>query len=193
MKNNVIACLVMLMAAVGASAQDSSRLFELKSGVITRESIVEGQRLETKLYFDDYGRRFAEYVTLHCYIDGELKEVLVNGLFCSNGHLYSIEYAKKAKTELTEPPVNFLNITEDMKKTYRIKKIGKEEMCGKPCDVYSLRGKGIMSQSKTTAWVWKGITMKKDVRVLNIYYEETANDIQENVHVDPSVFIVPEF
>ena len=191
MKRMIISVIVFTVTYICACAQEEPlKHYDLKSGIITKETVINEQALETKIYFDDYGNKIATYMSVPYYVGDQLLEYRLFAKFVMDGKFITVDYANKTKTEkdLAEIEfINFLNLGKDVIKRNKIKKKGKEMVCGRPCDIYSFNG------GKTMMSVWKGIALKNSVKILNICQDETAVDIQENVDVDPSRFIIPDY
>ncbi len=62
-------------------------------------------------------------------------------------------------------------------------KIGTESIIGKPCEIYSGMG--------TKIWIWNGIALKTDVKVLGQKTTWTATSVKVNENVPSSKFEVP--
>ena len=87
----------------------------------------------------------------------------------------------------------FETLYQDVIKKYKITRLGEEDVCGKPCVKYSCLIKGQGIRTKVQVWVWRGISLKKKVFTLPLNMEYEAIDVQEDVPIDPSVFVVPDY
>ncbi|MBP9986354.1 MAG: hypothetical protein KBT44_00325 [Bacteroidales bacterium] len=192
MKRIIIALFIAALAHSAVVAQEPPKRYGIKSGIISRD-MKHGQK--STFYFDDYGHKTAEINTAIMCVDGVHRDTVGTGTIMVDGQRYYVSYVWKTKRLIGHESemVNFLNLTQDMVKEYGIKKVGTEEVCGRPCDIYFLHYKYIGLPVVETVWVWKGIFLKKETKSYGLYKTMETTDIQENVPVDPSVFIVPDF
>ena len=61
------------------------------------------------------------------------------------------------------------------------------------CDIYTSRTKYEGFDWVVKSWVWEGIILKKTISYIDMYQVIETTDFQENVPVDPEVFVVPDF
>lgn len=195
MKKVVIAVLFAILASTTISAQESNRRTEMKSAVITMTSELMEQTLITMKYIDDYGNKHAQFTMTPFYEDGKRIDSLIVGRVRVNGKDITIDYINKCLSvkENESGFISFLNLNDDVIKKYKIKKLGEEEVCGKPCTKYSMSYKINGLKTKDLVWVWKGVTLKRRVISFVSDREVVATDIQEDVPIDPSVFVVPDY
>lgn len=195
MKKVVIAVLFAILASTTLSAQEGNRRTEMRSAIITMSSEFMEQTLITKKYLDDYGSKFAQFTVAPYFEEGERKDSLLVGRIRNNGKDTTVDYINKVLVVQSDDDnvVNFLNLTDDVIKKYGIKKLGEEDVCGKPCTKYSMSYKISGLKTKDLVWVWKGVTLKRRVISFVSDREVVATDIQEDVPIDPSVFVVPDY
>ena len=195
MKKLEVFVLFVILTAATALAQEKERLVDFKSGIITMTSDLLGQTVITKKYYDDYGRKFAQFTMEPYYEDGERKDTLLIGRIRGDVNNIVVDYANKVlrvqSRDSTE--INFVNLSEEAIKKYKIKRLGEEEVCEKPCVKYSFSYKSQGQNLKYQVWVWKGVTLKKRVKSLFLDYESEATAIQVDVPVDSTVFVVPDY
>ena len=192
--NKVLIVVLSIFTAFTAFAQDNRRT-EMKSGIITMASELLGREVITKKYFDDYGVKSSEFTSATFYENGERKETLLYGRARSGDCVFFVDHLNKALrvTAKDSDIINFLGLTDDIIEKYQIKRLGEEEVCGKPCTKYSLILDNNGKRAKGQAWVWKGITLKTRVKSFPLEYEIEAIDIQLDVPIDSSVFVVPDY
>lgn len=192
MKRIIIALFIAALAHSAVVAQELPKRYGIKSGIISRD-MRHGQR--STYYFDDYGHKTAEINIATMWVGGVPRDTVGTGTIMVDGQRYWVSYVWKTKqlTGNESELFNFLNLTQDIVKKNRIKKIGEEEVCGRPCEIYSLHDKYNGLPVVHKVWVWKGIFLKKETKSYGLYKTMETTDIQENVPVDPSVFIVPDF
>lgn len=190
----MIVLFIFLTAAITIS-QENDRRIKMKSAIITMSSEFMEQTLITKKYLDNYGHRFAQFTMMPYFEDGERKDTLIKGRIRSEGKDITVDYINRVLTVQNDESevINFLNLTEDVIKKYSIKRLGEEDVCGKPCVKYSMSYKIQGVNSKDYVWVWNGITLKRSIKSFLQDSEIVAIDIQLDVPIDSSVFIVPDY
>lgn len=173
-----------LAIAISAFAQDGKK-FEIKSGIAKMVTEVMGQKIESTVYFDNYGAL-------------EASKMNANGMeICTinkEGKTYMVNYtAKNVQTVPQQADINFLNLTEDVMKQYKIGMVGFEKVGERDCQKYTYETSVMGQTVKSTAWVWKGLTIKNVTEAGGVTVTITAAEIQENAEIDPAVFEVPTF
>jgi hypothetical protein len=94
---------------------------------------------------------------------------------------------------LPEKPINYLQLTPEIREKYKIKDAGEETVVGKTCKKYSLEITQMGQILKTTNCVWKGLVLKAEISSGGMLVStEIAIDIQENVPVSADKFTIPE-
>ena len=175
-----------LMAlCLGAAAQE--KIYSVKSGKVTMEMDMMGQKIVQQNYFDDYGVKQATVMEKMRSIEVDGKNVMIDDA---------------AKTAISMPgmgpqmggnnKINFLNLDEKTIKKNKIKEEGQEEVAGKMCTKYSYRmlmmGQGV----NVHAWVYKGITLKTTIKTDFGEMVTKATKVEEDIQVDPALFVLPE-
>ena len=196
MKKLIIIAALMAFC-LGVQAQE--KRYSVKSGIITMEMDMMGQAIVQEIYFDDYGAKQATVMnmrgqkTRNIVVDG--KTVMVND---------------EEKTAMTMPSmgpggpgggpgaglmgsdINYLNLDEKTIKKNKIKELGEEEIIGLPCKKYSYRVMMMGGAMTTYVWVYKGITLKTSMKTDFGEMGMAATKLQEDVEIDPAMFVVPE-
>lgn len=191
--------IVLLLTAVTYSAsfaQEAPRRYGIKSGILTQVTSINGIPAKAMFYFDDYGSTTADYQYQMVNRDGKEEPILFTARILKDGQMYSVSYIRKQKkaTHKESELLNFNNLTNEVIKKNHIKKHrGQEEICGKMCDIYTTRTKYEGFDWVVKSWVWKGIILKKTISYIDMYQVIETTDFQENVPVDPEVFVVPDF
>ena len=182
--------LVVLLSfiAISLSAQDAK--YEIKSAIIKKKSVMMDRESESTTYFDDYGKKEATEMTFN--FDGNESSIrtIIEGTSSVSINLTTKE-GYRGRGMMRGAPINYLNMTPEVKERYKIKEAGEETLIGKPCKIYSLEmtmGDFTM-QMKT--WVWKGIVLKSETSTDRGTFGETATSIQE-VAVPAEKFVIPE-
>jgi len=87
--------------------------------------------------------------------------------------------------------VNFLALTDEVKKKHQIQANGIEQILDKPCNryemIYTAQGQSV----KATVWIWQGLTLKSRMNMGGTSAEEEAIEIQESVAIAPEKFVLP--
>lgn len=174
-----------LVAAV-ASAQPKDALFGVKSGIVTMSMDMMGMEIVQDIYFDDYGQKQVTVANFN----GQKNRIITE-----NGSQIMInDEAKTAQRMPSFGPqerINFLNLTDAVKKQNKIKELGTETIAGKECKKYSVTITAMGQTQGQTVWVYKGITLKSVTESMMGSMEQTATKIQENVTIEPSMFEIP--
>lgn len=179
-----------LMAlCLGAAAQE--KIYSVKSGKVTMEMDMMGQKIVQQNYFDDYGVKQATVMEM---MGQKMRSIEVDGK--------NVMIDDAAKTAISMPgmgpqmggnnKINFLNLDEKTIKKNKIKEEGQEEVAGKMCTKYSYRmlmmGQGV----NVHAWVYKGITLKTAIKTDFGEMVTKATKVEEDIQVDPALFVLPE-
>jgi catabolite regulation protein CreA len=179
-----------LMAlCLGAAAQE--KIYSVKSGKVTMEMDMMGQKIVQQNYFDDYGVKQATVMEM---MGQKMRSIEVDGK--------NVVIDDAAKTAISMPgmgpqmggnnKINFLNLDEKTIKKNKIKEEGQEEVAGKMCTKYSYRML-MMGQGVTVhAWVYKGITLKTAIKTDFGEMVTKATKVEEDIQVDPALFVLPE-
>ena len=178
-----------LMAlCLGAAAQE--KIYSVKSGIVTMEMDMMGQKVVQQMYFDDYGTKQATVMEM---MGQKMRSIEVDGK--------NVMIDDAAKTAMSMPGmgpqmgnnrINFLNLDEKTVKKNKIKVLGEEEVAGKMCIKYSMK-EFVMGQLVTIRmWVYEGITLKSAVQTDFGEMIQQAVSVEENVEIDPAMFTIPE-
>jgi hypothetical protein len=186
---------VLEAAAEESRTENSHKKYEVKSGIVTFETVMEmgNTKINSRkiLYFDDYGIKESEeeYKT-----DASWKEVLESRNFVKDGYRYncSFSYKNGAKTKAMGygvAPVFNMEEAATMKEN-NYKELPEEEVCGKPCKGFSM--KTASGDIKMNGW--NGITLRTtlDNPSMKMRSETKAVKIEENVAIPEDKFMVPE-
>ena len=187
MKRIMTLCAVLLVA-VTAMAQDGAKRYGLKSGEYKTEMDMMGQKINATVYFDDYGAK--QFTRTKMEMMGMSMDM---GTLMLGNKTYMINYGDKTVQEMpAQESINYLDITDDVAKKYKVQELGKETIDGKECTKYSAEISQMGQTAKTTVWVWKGFAMKNVIDAGGMAITQLSKDIKEGP-VDASVFEVPKF
>ena len=187
MKTKLFFTAMSLFLTFALSAQEAK--YEIKSAVINKTMEMMGQKFEGVQYFDDYGK--LESTTVNMTMQG----VTMRMLTINKGEtIIVINLDNKSGTKMTLPekPINYLNMTQEVKDKFKVKDLGEEEIAGKQCKKYSLEVNQMGQTASVTAWVWKGLVMKSTTTAAGMTVTEYTTEIKENVSVDAEKFAIPE-
>jgi hypothetical protein len=179
----------LLALCLGAAAQE--KIYSVKSGKVTMEMDMMGQKIVQQIYFDEYGAKQATVMEM---MGQKMRSIEVDGK--------NVAVDDAAKTAISMPgmgpqmggnnKINFLNLDEKTIKKNKIKEEGQEEVAGKMCTKYSYRmlmmGQGV----NVHAWVYKGITLKTAIKTDFGEMVTKATKVEEDIQVDPALFVLPE-
>lgn len=179
----------LMVLCLGAAAQE--KIYSVKSGKVTMEMDMMGQKIVQQNYFDDYGVKQATVMEM---MGQKMRSIEVDGK--------NVVIDDAAKTAISMPgmgpqmggnnKINFLNLDEKTIKKNKIKEEGQEEVAGKMCTKYSYRML-MMGQGVTVhAWVYKGITLKTAIKTDFGEMVTKATKVEEDIQVDPALFVLPE-
>lgn len=179
------------LMALCLSAAAQEKIYSVKSGKVTMEMDMMGQKIVQQNYFDDYGVKQATVMEM---MGQKMRSIEVDGK--------NVVIDDAAKTAISMPgmgpqmggnnKINFLNLDEKTIKKNKIKEEGQEEVAGKMCTKYSYRML-MMGQGVTVhAWVYKGITLKTAIKTDFGEMVTKATKVEEDIQVDPALFVLPE-
>jgi len=171
---------------IGAHAQE--KLYEVKSGKVTMEMDMMGQKIVQELYFDDYGAKQATVMNMQ---GQKMRSIQKDGS--------SIMINDADKTAMRMPAmgmgqntINFSALDEKTIKKNRIEEAGEEVIAGKTCKKYKYKVMMMGQAVNATAWVYKGITLKSSMNTDFGEMGQTATKIEEDITIEPSMFTIPE-
>lgn len=180
--------MMLLIAAVGMITAQEAK-YEIKSGIVKKVSNVMGQKVESILYFDDYGKMEAVETTVNVAGTEKHMRTLDEG-----NSIASIDLDAKTVQRMEKPDKldNFLTLTDEQKEKYKYQELGEETFLDRPCKKVSLELTEMGQTFQGTLWLWKGIPLKTETQVGGTTVVEEAVEVQENVEVPAEKFTVPE-
>jgi hypothetical protein len=184
---------VLLLSGIAVAVSAQKAKYELKSAIIKKETAVMGQKFETMWYFDDFGVKESVEITVkNGIVEGVDKHVrtILDSVSMTN---VDLDLRQAKKVILPEKPVNYLQLTPEIREKYKIKDTGEETVAGKICKKYSLEVVQMGQTLKINICVWKGLVLKTETSGGGMLIStETAIDIQEDVPVPADKFTIPE-
>jgi outer membrane lipoprotein-sorting protein len=174
--------------------------YKIKSGIVTTEmdNPLGGGKIQTILYFDDYGAKEATETKNETTMMGvtiKTHDIEIN----RDGYRYKLDLEKKTGTKFKMPnmssgiasfaSMSAADLASDMAKEYNIKKEPSQTIAGKECDVYSMDNK--TRQMKGTVASFQGIPMKVDQEMMGMKIKSEVVKFEENVALPAGIFDVP--
>ena len=171
----------------------TAKKYELKSGIITFETMMEmsGMKISGKtiLYFDDYGMKECR----EKYEDGKLKES-----FLSDGvNLISLYHENKLVVKSgkayrgTEMRFEWNEISQKDKDAGLATQGGKETVAGKDCETFTVITQTAGAKTATKYAGWNHIVLSMELNSKDMKSTTKAVKIEENIPVPAEKFIAP--
>jgi hypothetical protein len=191
MKKCLFLLLVIFVLLATAIAQAQLKKYDIKSGIITYESIMKMGDFEIKkkiiVYFDDFGMKECR----ETYDNNKLEE----SYFSDGKTIYSVKHNQKAAFKQgtasrgTELRVEWSEFgTEKDRQSGKYKKLPSKKVAGKDCDMFEYNdGKGTL----TTYGGWSKILLYMKLKTKSVENIQKAVKVEENVTVSPDKFKVP--
>lgn len=184
MKNFIIA--FMMTLCISAAAQE--QFYTVRSGIVTMEMEMMGQKVTQMIYFDDYGAKQATLM--------EMRGRKVRSLEVDGKNMMIDDQEKTAMSMPSMGPqmkkINFSNLDEKTIRKNKIKELGEEEVAGKTCTRYSYKMLMMGNVITTYVWVYKGVILKTSVKTDFGEIGMTATKIEEDVEIDPALFTISD-
>lgn len=96
------------------------------------------------------------------------------------------------RVNLPTKPINYLQISDEIRDQYKLKEAGEEAIGDKTCKIYTLEISQMGQTLQLKVWVWKGIALKSETSAGGtLLATETTTDIQENTAVLQDKFSLP--
>ncbi|MBR6882474.1 MAG: DUF4412 domain-containing protein [Bacteroidales bacterium] len=179
---------VALLVAVATLAQEAPKRFGIKSGEITTQTDLMGQKMAATTYFDNYGA--LQYSRTKMSVMGMDIDM---GTLQRDGKTYMINYSEKTVQEMpAQQEINYMNLTDEVIAKNKVQEVGEEEVSGKPCKVYSMEISQMGQSARVKASVWEGIPMKTVTSAMGMDIVAEVIEVKECA-VDASLFEVPKF
>jgi len=180
----------MLSAAVTAVAQESSKKYEIKSGIVKGVTEMMGQKIEAVSYFDNYGAWEVSKTKTSVPGMGEMEVATIT----KDGKSYMVNYSARQVQEMpVQESINYLAVSKEAIAKYKLRETGTETIGDKECIKYTAEMSQMGQTATITAWVWKGYPIKSVTSVAGIEITVEVTEFTENAEVDPALFEVPAF
>lgn len=170
------------------NAQEEHR-YGVKSGYMKTVSILGEHKSYNYYWFDEYGYKEKGVTESDM---GEFGTFTSTMIFIGEEG-WAINADNQVKKMEGRPEVNWLTITPEQMKKYKIEKIGEEVYKGYPCTVYTEERKQMLSKVMVTNWVYKGIVIRQHFKKklsADTYVE--LEELKENAKVPAGTFDIPK-
>ena len=194
MKAKALLTSIMMLAAVTLFAQEENapvKKYGFKSAIVKLATDVMGQKVESTAYIDEYGAKECQKTKVDVPGMGSVESATIS----KDGKTWSVNYTLNQVQEMDINPAdqpNFLNLTDEAKKKFKIQEVGTEKVLDKDCIVYTLETEAQGMTAKLKVWVYKGFTMKTETEVMGMKIAAVATEFKEDAMVLPQVFDVPK-
>lgn len=195
---NIIYCLFLSFTIVSCGQtdkknkttnQDNYKKYPFKSAIITY-AVSGNTKGQKQLYIDDYGYREAAYSqTKMKFMGVEETENKVSILIGSDIVEVDIENNTATKTSnpfaaayAKEIGKDYIELGENALTTMGFKKTGMESILGKNCTIW---------EGMSKLWVWKGLTLKSETKMMGMTIKEIATNIEIDAKVSQNKFELP--
>ncbi|MBQ6254439.1 MAG: hypothetical protein IJK05_07310 [Bacteroidales bacterium] len=195
MKTRLILASLLTLATFSLFAQEEKepvKKYGFKSAIIKLSSDVMGQAVESTVYIDDYGAKECQKVKVSIPGMGDIETATI----AKDGKAWSVNYTMKQVQEVdmsASDKLNFLELTDEIRKKYNIQEAGVEKVLDLECQVYTLENEAQGVKAKIKGWIYKGMTLKSETEAAGMTITVTPVEFKENAVVLPQVFDVPKY
>jgi hypothetical protein len=161
--------------------------YPFKSGIIKYANDAMGMKSTLTVYFDNYGAKECAVSE----IDMNGQKMTMRSLVVDN-YLYQLamDQGSGSKVKVDDNFKTYLFDTEEFEKRMaevKGKKLGTEDVLGKPCQIYSMEENGAVSK----IWVWKNVVLKMTAQQDAMEMSMLAVDIKETGDLPKGIFEIP--
>jgi hypothetical protein len=207
-KLNILLSLVIVLTSCNGTSQNKLKRYNVKSGIVKYTTTISGKMMGStitgsgteSLFFKDYGAvelkesESTKTTTMKFFGRKKVetaKEHTINKL--DNGKNYLVDFKTKTITENRDPAMDLMKQTntdageagKSMLESMGGKKVGNETYKDHNCEVWEFPG--------GKQWIYKGVMLKLDMKVLGIRNVTEATSIKFNASVPSSNFKLPDF
>jgi hypothetical protein len=178
-----------ILAVCPQDAQTQFKKYDIKSGIITFETVIDMGTMKIKnksmVYFDDYGMK-------ECH-DIYAGERLTSSLFSDGQMVYEVNHGKKTASVRekayrgTEFRFDWNEISEKDRTSGKAKKLPNVAVAGKNCESFMVGS----SADKTVYAGYGHVCLMIDLSSSTMRSEIKAVKFEENAKVPPEKFAVP--
>ena len=198
MKKSVLLVIVAISIAATSFAQEKRYGFE--SAILKRKSVIQAAGIEQTVsstqYIADYGVKESAETAMN--VQG--MEIFTFSMM-KDGYAYTANLTTKQGMKVMNlatvlgdySAIDYLNLTDEVKKQFQIEENGNEQFLGKNCKSYGLTITVQGQTMKATVLVWQGLALKLSATAQNnISITDEVTEIQEGVKVPNEKFELPE-
>ncbi len=184
----IIIIVTLAVLGITAHAQEETRMYDVKSGIVTMEMDMMGRKVVQEIYFDDYGAKQAMMVDFR---GQKMRGIEVDGETIMIDDEKNIA-VKMPSMGMTNEKINFLDQSPKNIRRNKIKEIGKETLLDRECTIYTVAVFMMGNVVKQTVWVYKGITLKSSITTDWGEMVQTATSLVEDIEIPAETFTLPE-
>jgi hypothetical protein len=197
----VIAALAALTLTAGAQprqlhqpqeTQQAQKRYGVKSGILKLTASADGHDTPETQYFDEYGA--VESVTYIMEVPG----LVSYDVWCITRDkkmwFVTVTDGKRGVKESDNPTwdLNFLSPSQEVIDKYKLQEVGEETVLGRKCKIFTYEIKQGRKTNAVKAWVYKGITLKSEMKVGRRTSTITVTEFKENAKLPAGVFNTEE-
>jgi len=164
--------------------------YNFKSGIVHFKATMMMMDQEVVMYFDDWGRQQRSEININFMGKKAHNVTITDSVFVSSWN----EEDKKCTRVPVDPSspnnIDFTRLTDQVIKTYNLKKEGTDKVLGRECVVYSMNYEPAGLSGKY--YVWNGIVLKTDATASGMNVKMEAVKILENAVVPSDKFEIPD-
>jgi len=179
-----------IFVAEDISSYPAYAKFGMKSGKVTMKTSAMGMKQDMIQYFDDWGTMTAVEIKMSMLGNTtNLKVVLKDGASWE----YDVDSRKGVKRiidTLAYDNINFLQLTEDKFSELNVVFMGTEECLNRKCNKFKIVDDN--SGMEAILYVWKGIVLKSDAKMMGINVKLDVIEIEEDYQISHDIFLIPE-
>lgn len=172
------------------NGQDFKR-YQFKSGKVVYKLSGMMNGTET-MYFNDYGRKEVRFNESEMNMMG-VKQKTSTQTITDGKYIYSINKLNNTARKMENPIYSMFSKEDDLKKvgddimkSLGGKKIGRETVNGKDCEIWDVQKLG------GKIWVWNSIAIKSDINMMGMNMTQIAESVETDIDVSPDLFKIPE-
>ena len=182
--------ILLLFVTIALSAQEAK--YEMKSAIIKKKTEFSGQVLESTTFIDDYGKKESTEIIFKNGMGPGVDKSMMTIMDSTSVITVDMDTKVANRVNLPTKPINYLQISDEIRDQYKLKEAGEEAIGDKTCKIYTLEISQMGQTLQLKVWVWKGIALKSETSAGGtLLATETTTDIQENAAVLQDKFSLP--
>jgi hypothetical protein len=187
-----------LAVAMYSIAFGQEKRYGFESGILKTNTVMKRQNMTEQsypstLYFSDYGRKMSTETSLNTNF--------TLFIIMKDGYMYQANMNRRqgtkiniADADITDvSSINFLDLTDEVKKKFQIEELDNEQFLGKDCKRYDLTYTNQGHDVKTSVWIWQGLTLKSISNMVGVVSAlSEVTEILEDAEIAKEKFELPE-